>query len=100
MTAADVGPKTHTADISSAMLAVVAAERTLTAAKRTRSVPDVESAQRDLQAAVNTARGLDVGWGEIGAALGIARGNAYQRFRSKPSLGSLTRGTQRLAPCP
>ncbi|MDP9165333.1 MAG: hypothetical protein M3O32_04625 [Actinomycetota bacterium] len=90
MTAADVGSKTNATDSSSAMLSVVAAERTLTAAKRTRSAPAIEDAQRDLQAAVDAARSLAVGWGEIGAALGIARGNAYQRFRTKPSVGSLT----------
>jgi hypothetical protein len=63
----------------------------LAAAKRTRSVALIDCAQRDVQSAVDAARDLGVEWGPIGSALGIARGNAYQRYRKRPTLGSLRR---------
>ena len=38
-----------------------------------------------LRSAVDEARAVEVGWAAIGAALYVARGNAYQRFRKPPS---------------
>jgi hypothetical protein len=37
--------------------------------------------RRRLHATVADARAAEVSWGDIGAALGVPRGNAYQRFR-------------------
>jgi hypothetical protein len=37
-----------------------------------------------LRAAVDAARDAGVGWMRIGDTLGIARGNAYQRYRKRP----------------
>ena len=42
-----------------------------------------EAANR-LRDAVDAARDAGVAWGQIGDALGIARGNAYQRYRHPP----------------
>jgi hypothetical protein len=70
--------------INAAIYSIVVANRDLTVAKHTGSARVIEQAQRTLQGAVDVARDLDVEWGRIGAALGIARGNAYQRFRRKP----------------
>lgn len=56
----------------------------MAAAKRTKSRALVARADRELRIAVDAARELDVEWGEIGTALGIARGNAYQRYRKRP----------------
>ena len=53
-------------------------------AKRSHSTEALEDAQGTLQAAVDAARAQHVQWGEIGAVLGIARGNAYQRYRRRP----------------
>jgi hypothetical protein len=62
---------------------VSAAGASLQAAKRTHSVASVARAERQLHAAVDLARELDVEWGRIGSALGIARGCAYQRYRKR-----------------
>ncbi len=75
--------------IRRAMHVVVAAGNGSAAAKRTRSVALIACAQRELQTAVDAARDLDIGWGQIGSALGIARGNAYQRYRRKPSVSAM-----------
>lgn len=48
-------------------------------AKRQHRAPD--TAMRGLQAAVDAARDAGIDWTDIGAALGLRRGNAYQRFR-------------------
>ena len=42
-------------------------------------------AKRVLHAAVDAAREVGVEWGRIGDVLGIARGNAYQRYRRRQS---------------
>ena len=60
---------------------IEAARDGLAAVKRTRSAYLIAHAQRELRVAVHAARDLDVQWGPIGSALGIARGNAYQRYR-------------------
>lgn len=70
-----------------ALQRIKAAREQLVAAKRTRTPELIEHARRDVQVAVDAARELDVQWGPIGSALGIARGNAYQRYRKRPSLG-------------
>jgi hypothetical protein len=73
-------PTTALQDIAEAMDRV-------TATKRTHSTELIEEAERELQGAVDAARDRHVQWGEIGAVLGIARGNAYQRYRKRLSLG-------------
>lgn len=42
-------------------------------------------AEGRLRMAVQAARDAGVEWGDIGSVLGIARGNAYQRYRRRPS---------------
>lgn len=42
-------------------------------------------AERQLQDAVNEARDAGIGWEQIGDSLGIARGNAYHRYRRRPA---------------
>ena len=69
---------------------IIDARDLVIAAKRMRSTEALERAEGTLQAAVDAARGQHVQWGEIGAALGIARGNAYQRYRQRPSRDSRT----------
>ena len=49
-----------------------------------RRLAEESAPPEDIQAAVNDARDLDASWQSIGDALGIARGNAYQRFRRRP----------------
>ena len=48
-------------------------------------VDEIVAAKADLACAVGTARELDVSWQAIGDALGMRRGNAYQRFRQRPA---------------
>jgi hypothetical protein len=62
------------------------------ATKRTQSTELIEDAERELQGAVDAARDQQVQWGEIGSVLGIARGNAYRRYRRRLSLGDFPRG--------
>lgn len=70
-----------------------AARDALLAAKRTRSSELIELAQRRLQAAVDAARDQFVPWGQIGSTLGIARGNAYKRYRQPASSRGYPRRT-------
>jgi hypothetical protein len=51
------------------------------AVKQFRDDALVDQADYQLRAAVDAARKAGVKWGEIGEVLGIARGNAYQRYR-------------------
>lgn len=83
MTAADTRAPSRSAMIEAAIRAVVAADHELAAAKREGLVDAIGHAQHDMQGAVDSARDLGVEWGRIGAAIGMARGNAYQRFRRK-----------------
>jgi hypothetical protein len=48
-----------------------------------RAVSEAHSSQTEaqLRAAVCAARQAGIEWGKIGDVLGIARGNAYQRYR-------------------
>ncbi|TPG34170.1 hypothetical protein [Mycolicibacterium hodleri] len=45
---------------------------------------DTPAAQEQLRSAVDAARQVGVGWTRIGDTLGIASGNAYQRYRMRP----------------
>lgn len=83
MTAADTRATSRPAPIAAAMHDVVAAAHELAAAKQEGLAHAIGQAQHDMQAAVDVARDLGVEWSQIGDALGIARGNAYQRFRRK-----------------
>jgi hypothetical protein len=69
--------------VAAAMADVAAAGRKLAAAKQSGALGSLDRIQRELQSAVDAARELGAEWGQIGAALGLARGNAYQRFRKK-----------------
>ena len=71
------------ASTATALQAVRAAGERVKAAKRTRSLPLIARAQDELQRTVDAARDADVEWGRIGSALGIARGNAYQKYRRR-----------------
>ena len=44
---------------------------------------DSPAAQEQLRSAVDAARQVGVGWTRIGDTLGIASGNAYQRYRMR-----------------
>ena len=59
-----------------------AAAQDVEAAKRQGSAA-VAAANQRVRAAVDAAREAGVLWGEIGDALGICRGNAYQRYRQR-----------------
>ena len=83
MTPADTTVSPDPAVVAAALDDVATAGRELDAAKQAGSVGALDRAQRELQSAVDAARELGAGWGQVGAALGIARGNAYQRFRKK-----------------
>lgn len=54
------------------------------AARDAADAPSAEATARVRQAA-EVARDAGVGWTTIGETLGIARGNAYQRYRKRPA---------------
>ena len=54
------------------------------AAQRVES-DDTIGSRHDLRKAVDAARKVGVGWTMIGDVLGIASGNAYQRYRKRPA---------------
>jgi hypothetical protein len=60
----------------------------LTNARRSRIEFDIEAARERMQDAVDAARSVGIGWEQIGETLGIARGNAYQRYRHRRDLAS------------
>jgi hypothetical protein len=60
----------------------------LTIARRSRDESDIEAARDRVQDAVDAARNVGIGWEQIGETLGIARGNAYQRYRHRRDLAS------------
>ncbi len=60
----------------------------LTIARRSRVESDIEAARDRVQDAVDAARSVGIGWEQIGETLGIARGNAYQRYRHRRDLAS------------
>jgi hypothetical protein len=47
---------------------------------------DVPHARLAVQIAAESARDAGCAWSQIGDVLGIARGNAYQRYRRRPQL--------------
>ncbi|GAB7066797.1 hypothetical protein H7J06_28380 [Mycobacterium hodleri] len=66
------------------LLSVVrTAHNRLATATATGGTSEVQGAQHRLQIAVDAARDAGVAWGEIGDVLGLARGNAYQRYRHR-----------------
>lgn len=71
------------ANATRALRDVTVAGAQLSAAKRVHSEDTIARAERDLRVAVDWARQLGAQWGQIGRALGIARGNAYKRYRPK-----------------
>ena len=58
--------------------------RDLQDARATKDLLQIAEAQHRLRRAVDDARDVGVLWGAIGDALGITRGNAYQRYRRPP----------------
>ena len=56
------------------------------AVARTREVGAHATAEDGLRDAVDAARSAGIPWGIIGDRLGMARGNAYQRYRKRPAL--------------
>lgn len=63
----------------------VAALSVLAEAAQRAEATDSAVTREELQKAVDGARNVGVGWTKIGDALGIASGNAYQRYRTRPS---------------
>lgn len=57
--------------------------RQLTAVAQRVQENDEPASQDQLRAAIDAARSVGVGWNTIGDVLGIARGNAYQRYRRR-----------------
>jgi hypothetical protein len=57
-------------------------------ARRGRVGSEIEAARDRIQNAVDAARSVGIGWEQIGEVLGMARGNAYQRYRHRPDLAS------------
>jgi hypothetical protein len=60
----------------------------LAIARRSRVESDIEAARDRVQDAVDAARSVGIGWEQIGETLGLARGNAYQRYRHRRDLAS------------
>ncbi len=56
----------------------------LAAAAERAKVIGTPASRNDLHDAVDAARAVGVGWTRIGDTLGIASGNAYQRYRKSP----------------
>jgi len=60
-----------------------AAVELLAAARQRVEAEDTADSRRALHEAVDAARDVGVGWTRIGDTLGIASGNAYQRYRKR-----------------
>jgi hypothetical protein len=60
-----------------------AAVELLAAARQRVEAENTTDTRRDLHEAVDAARDVGVGWTRIGDTLGIASGNAYQRYRKR-----------------
>jgi hypothetical protein len=67
---------------------IATARDELAIARCSRVESDIEAARDRVQDAVDAARSVDIGWEQIGQTLGIARGNAYQRYRHRRDLAS------------
>jgi hypothetical protein len=61
-----------------------AAVEFLAAVARQHGQARTPEAKDRIRRAVGIAREAGVGWARIGETLGIARGNAYQRYRPRP----------------
>lgn len=62
-----------------------AAVRQLADAARQAEASDTSISRDRLRSAVEAARDAGIGWTKIGDTLGIASGNAYQRYRRRRS---------------
>jgi isopropylmalate/homocitrate/citramalate synthase len=58
--------------------------RQLSSAAQRVEESDTPDTRAELAEAVEAAREAGVGWTKIGDTLGIASGNAYQRYRQRP----------------
>jgi hypothetical protein len=65
--------------------AVGEAHGALDYAKNGGGAAEVTEARQHLRTAVGAARDAGATWMHIGDRLGIARGNAYQRYRERPA---------------
>ena len=59
------------------------AVRRLADAAREAEQSETPNSQEQLRSAVDAARDVGIGWTKIGDTLGIASGNAYQRYRKR-----------------
>ncbi len=96
VTGTDTKKTPHATAVEAALQGVAMARDCVTAAKQTRSRALIADAERDLQVAIDRARDVDVLWGQIGLTLGIARGNAYQRYRKRHSGDGVAQSDVRL----
>ncbi|MET0474598.1 MAG: hypothetical protein ABW001_08160 [Mycobacterium sp.] len=55
---------------------------------------DTSVSRDELSRAVDAARAVGIGWTMIGNALGIASGNAYHRYRKRPTNDCHAGGTR------
>ena len=67
-----------------------AALELLAVAAQEAEAADTEVTRCALRKAVDAARKVGVGWTKIGDVLGIASGNAYQRYRKRPAPSAAT----------
>jgi hypothetical protein len=59
--------------------------RALAARQHAKGRNEIDLAQREVRAAAEAARDAGLSWTQIGDALGLARGNAYQKYRRRPA---------------
>lgn len=71
-------PNTWTAEHDTALRRIADAAQQVAAG-------DTPVTQQRLREAIDAARDVGIGWTRIGDTLGIASGNAYQRYRRRPS---------------
>lgn len=64
----------------------------LAAAARHDAATRSPESKDDVRRAVDAARDVGVGWTRIGDTLGIASGNAYQRYRKRKDAGDAPSG--------
>ena len=73
-------PKSHFTSTAEHEVAV----RRISDAAQQVQLADTPVSREQLRAAVDEARDAGVGWKMIGDTLGIGRGNAYKRYRTRP----------------
>jgi hypothetical protein len=56
-----------------------------TTVRRLKDVHSIDDADKQLRDAIDAAREAGIAWGVIGDRLGMARGNAYQKYRKRPA---------------